>query len=79
MTIKCSGGGTRLSGSMLDIIQDFVNVIISMRSSLTDKFSQETADKVIALSGELAYAISDGDKENELEVIKLLSDALGED
>ena len=71
MSIKCSYGGTHLSGSTLDIIQDFSNIIIAVRKTLAEKYSDDDVDKIIALSGKLAYA--SGDKEKELEVFEELT------
>ena len=64
--IKCEKGGTRISGSTLDIVQDLANVIRAVRVSLTDDYSEEQADEVIRLCGEIAFAADDHRKCLEL-------------
>lgn len=76
MSIICKDGGTRIVGSAVDTIVDFVNVITAVRSSFNDRFDPETTDKVIALCGQLAYAISDCDKEQEDSVQKAIAEVL---
>ena len=72
--IRCGNGFTQISGSTLDIIQDFTNVILSVRKCLCEKMPAEDADKIIALAGVLAYA--DGDHEQEEHTVKMIADVL---
>lgn len=74
MTIKCFDGGTSVSGSPLDTVQDFVNIIIAVRRAFTDMSSTEDADVLISLCGRLAYAIGEHDDKLEMEISKEIAE-----
>lgn len=76
--IKCNDGGTEFRGSTLDFIQDFTNIVLCMRKILSDKYSKDFADKIIALTGEMAYAIYDDDKAHEQEILEHVTRVLDE-
>ena len=76
--IKCDDSGTHITGNVLDVVQDLVNVIVSVRKTLGDRMSQEDADKLIALSGQVAFAKCDEDKPKEQEGVESILKVLAE-
>ena len=70
MTIKCDKGGTRIQGSTLETIQDFINIINAVRLALEDELNPEDTKKILALCGQLAYARSDGKINEEVDAFK---------
>ena len=76
MSIICKDGKTELHGSTLTLIQDFANVTAAIRATFRDGYSDETADELIALCGQLAYADGDDEKEKVAEIITRIGDTL---
>ena len=65
--IKSDGTKVICSGSGIELLQDFVNVMKSVRSILTERFGEEVADEVIAVCGRYTYADSDAEEDMYLE------------
>lgn len=63
MSIVCKDGATRVHGTPVDTVQDLINVLCAVRSTLEEHLSKEKTAEAIALCGQLAYAITDGDTE----------------
>ena len=61
--IKSDNKHVVISGSPLDLIQDFVNITTAFRGVFTDKLGEEKADELISLCGRYAYA-KDESEEN---------------
>ena len=76
MTIKCFDGGTSVSGTPIDTVHDFVNIIVAVRRSFSEMASKEDADVLISLCGELAYAVSDKNEDKEMELSKEIAEVL---
>lgn len=76
--IKSEKGSTQLTGNVIDLVSDFASIISSMRLALTDKMSEEQADKLITFAGELAYAHLNDDDAREIEVGIKIADVLNE-
>ena len=74
MAIKCFDGGTSISGSPLDTVQDFVNIIVAVRRAFLDMSSEDNADILVSLCGQLAYAISEKDDAREMEISKQIAE-----
>ena len=74
MAIKCFDGGTSVSGTPLDTVQDFVNIIVAVRRAFTELSSSDDADVLISLCGQLAYAISEKDDDKEMEISKQIAE-----
>ena len=74
MAIKCFDGGTSVSGTPLDTVQDFVNIIVAVRRAFADMSSNEDADVLISLCGKLAYAVSEHDEPREMEISKEIAE-----
>ena len=74
MAIKCFDGGTSVSGTPLDTVQDFVNIIVAVRRAFADMSSNEDADVLISLCGKLAYAVSEKDESREMEISKEIAE-----
>lgn len=79
MTIICADGGTHISGDILTIIEDFTNVVASVRECLCDRLPEEKADEIIALCGQLAYNVNDGGKTQEHELLRRVANVLRDD
>lgn len=63
MTIKCDKDGTRVKGSTIDTIQDFINIINAVRVVLEDDLGEENAAEVMKQCGRIAFAGEDKDAE----------------
>ena len=61
--IKCDDCRVVISGTGVELLQDFVNITKGVRSVLKDKIGADRADEIISLCGRYAYA------ENESEEI----------
>lgn len=74
MAIKCFDGGTSVSGTPLDTVQDFVNIIVAVRRAFSELSTTGDADVLISLCGKLAFAVSEQDDERELEISKEIAE-----
>lgn len=74
MAIKCFDGGTSVSGTPLDTVQDFVNIIVAVRRAFAEISSYDDADVLISLCGKLAFAVSEHDDVRELEISKEIAE-----
>ena len=74
MAIKCFDGGTTVSGTPLDTVQDFVNIIVAVRRAFAELSSSDDADVLVSLCGQLAYAISEKDDDKEMEISKQIAE-----
>ena len=54
--IKSDGKHVVVSGSPIELIQDFVNIMTATREVFTEKLGSEKADEIISLCGRYAYA-----------------------
>lgn len=63
MTIKCDKDGTRVSGSTIDTIQDFINIINAVHVVLVDDLGEDNAAEIMKQCGRLAFAGEDKDAE----------------
>lgn len=74
--INCDDVGVRVVGSTLNIIQDFTNIVSAVRKALLDNMTPETADELIALCGQLAYASAAEDKSAEADLYERITKTL---
>lgn len=56
MTIKCDKGGTRIEGTTIETIQDFINIINAVMVALEDELPEEDATEIMKQAGRLAFA-----------------------
>lgn len=74
--IKCKGSSTKISGSILDNVNDLANIISAVRQALSTYMPQECADRCIMTTIKIAY--SDGDSEKTKQLAIELFDRLRE-
>ena len=74
--ITCDRGGTRIKGTTIDVIQDFVNIINAVRVSLEDDMSPEDAAGILEQCGRLAYATGDKNAEAEAAAFREITSIL---
>ncbi len=76
MSIICDRGGTRIKGTTIETIQDFVNIINAVRVSLEDEMDPEDAAGIMEQCGRLAYATGDKNTEAEAAAFREITDLL---
>ena len=67
--IKAEGKSVICSGNGVELLQDFVNIMQSVRSVLISKLGNEKADEIIAVCGRYAYAENEAEEDMYLERI----------
>lgn len=60
--IKADGTRVVIGGSPTDIMQDFANIVESVRSVFTEKFGRTNADDLISTLGMFAYTSDEDEK-----------------
>lgn len=60
--IKCDGCRVVMSGTGVELLQDFVNVTKGVRSTLSGEIGEERADEIITLCGRYAYAETESEE-----------------
>ena len=61
--IKSDGKHVIVTGNPVELVQDFVNIVSSMRGVFTEHIGAESADEIISLCGMYAYAHDDKEEE----------------
>ena len=72
--IKCNKRKTTISGNLIIVARDLINIIISVRKLFSNKMSEEHANKCIATCVRLAYATDENRVSLEKELAERFRD-----
>ena len=68
--IKCDSKRTTVRGSGLQVIEDLMNVLVAVRKVLEKDLPRESANKIIAVCGKVAFS-EDGSEEEQMAMDEL--------